>query len=160
MSGMLFISGGSTYAKFVSTKTQSQANTNNCSNGTNCAITSPQTQGDGTASSPTNVQISRFNKENQDGVGVEPNPITVPVTFTVRDCVSGPTPLLSLARLCQIIAPPEYATKLFIFLPPQGFDVFNTVILPWDASIPSVGFCPPPNVGSDPQVVHCNFYHH
>ena len=36
--------------------TQTQANNNECNTGTNCAITSPQTQGDGTANSPINTQ--------------------------------------------------------------------------------------------------------
>ena len=74
MSGALFMSGGGAYARYASTKTQSQANTNNCNNGTNCAVTSPQTQGDSSASSPTSVQISKFNEENSPGVGGEPNP--------------------------------------------------------------------------------------
>jgi hypothetical protein len=63
MLGVPFMTGGGSnaYARYVR-NTQTQANTNNCSNGTNCAITSPQTQGDGSASSPTNVQISKFNE--------------------------------------------------------------------------------------------------
>lgn len=71
LSGMPLMSGGavnSVYAKYA-TNTQSQANTNNCNNGTNCAINSPQTQGDGSASSPTNLQISKFNQRQQGGVG-------------------------------------------------------------------------------------------
>jgi hypothetical protein len=55
------------------TTTQTQANNNECDTGTNCAINSPQTQGDGSASSPTNLQISRSNEE-QEEVGEEPNP--------------------------------------------------------------------------------------
>jgi hypothetical protein len=55
-------------------KPQVQANTNSCNNGANCGITSPQTQGDSSASSPTGVQISKFNEENPPGVGGEPNP--------------------------------------------------------------------------------------
>lgn len=65
MSGMPFMSGGamtSAYAMYAR-NTQSQANTNSCNNGVNCGITSPQTQGDDSASSPTNVQISKFNEE-------------------------------------------------------------------------------------------------
>jgi hypothetical protein len=49
-------------AKYA-TNTQTQANANECDNGSNCAINSPQTQGDGSASSPTNLQISKFNEE-------------------------------------------------------------------------------------------------
>jgi len=55
------------------TNTQTQANANDCNTGTNCAINSPQTQGDGSSSSPTNLQISRFNEE-QEKIGEEPNP--------------------------------------------------------------------------------------
>jgi hypothetical protein len=59
MSGVPFMTGGGSnaFARYVH-NTQTQANTNNCSNGTNCAITSPQTQGDGTANSPVSTQIS------------------------------------------------------------------------------------------------------
>lgn len=55
------------------TNTQTQANANDCNTGTNCAINSPQTHGDGSSSSPTNLQISRFNEE-QEEIGEEPNP--------------------------------------------------------------------------------------
>ena len=40
------------------TNIQTQANSNECYD---CAINSPQTQGDGTANSPTNLQISESN---------------------------------------------------------------------------------------------------
>jgi len=65
LSGMPALSTGITnyaYAKY-GTNTQTQANANECDTGSNCAITSPQTQGDGTANSPTNLQISKFNEE-------------------------------------------------------------------------------------------------
>lgn len=39
------------------TNTQTQANANDCNTGTNCAINSPQTQGDGSSRAPTNLQI-------------------------------------------------------------------------------------------------------
>ena len=55
------------------TNTQTRANANDCNTGTNCAINSPQTQGDGSSSSPTNLQISRFNEE-QEKIGEELNP--------------------------------------------------------------------------------------
>jgi hypothetical protein len=56
-------------AKYATdTNIQTQANANECNFGTNCAINSPQTQGDGTANSPTNLQISKFNGEQQDSV--------------------------------------------------------------------------------------------
>jgi hypothetical protein len=79
MSGMppLFSSDTTNYAfaRYAITSTQNQANTNECNAGTNCAITSPQTQGDGTANSPTNLQISKFNEQDeQDGGAGEPLP--------------------------------------------------------------------------------------
>jgi hypothetical protein len=67
LSGLPLISGpGATnYANAAryATDTQIQANTNECEGGTNCAINSPQTQGDGSASSPTNLQTSETNEE-------------------------------------------------------------------------------------------------
>jgi len=86
LSGMPLLSSGSiitnyAYARYANTNTQSQGNTNECNTGTNCAITSPQTQGDGTANSPTNLQISKFNEEEQDGgVGEEPPTSPGPIT--------------------------------------------------------------------------------
>lgn len=71
MSGMPMLSSGSitnyANAKYAP-NTQTQANNNDCTTGANCGIISPQTQGDGTAISPTNLQISKFN-EQQDGIG-------------------------------------------------------------------------------------------
>ena len=66
LSGIPLLSGGTDYANAkYATNTQSQGNSNECDTGTNCAINSPQTQGDGSASSPTNLQISKFNEEAQ-----------------------------------------------------------------------------------------------
>lgn len=45
------------------TNTQTQANSNECDSGANCAIPSAQSIGDGTANSPTNLQISNLNEE-------------------------------------------------------------------------------------------------
>jgi len=63
MSGMPLIFGpgamNSAGAKYANTQTQ--ANTNECEEGTNCALNSPQTQGDGSASSPINLQITETN---------------------------------------------------------------------------------------------------
>jgi hypothetical protein len=83
MSGLPLISGGTinyANAKYA-TNTQSQANSNECDTGTNCAITSPQNQGDGTANSPTNLQISEFNEVEQEvGVIGPPNEDFIEVT--------------------------------------------------------------------------------
>lgn len=65
LSGIPLLSGGGTNyanAKYA-TNTQLQGNSNECNTGTNCAINSPQTQGDGSASSPTNLQISETSEE-------------------------------------------------------------------------------------------------
>ena len=70
LSGIPLISGSGTVnfasAKYL-TNTQTQANANDCNTGTNCAINSPQTQGDGSANSPINSQISRFNEAQEEG---------------------------------------------------------------------------------------------
>ena len=55
--------GAINYASARYANTQTQANANDCNTGTNCAINSPQTQGDGSASSPTNLQISKSREE-------------------------------------------------------------------------------------------------
>lgn len=68
-------------ARYAPANTQTQANSNECDTGSNCAINSPQTQGDGTANSPTNLQISRFN-EDQAG---EPS-TGMPVDLVVSNC--------------------------------------------------------------------------
>ena len=96
LSSMPVLSGGSitnfANAKYA-TNTQAHANSNECTTGTNCAISSPQTQGDGSASSPTNLQISKFNEEQEEqgGVGATPpNPI-FQVDLLVRKLVICPT---------------------------------------------------------------------
>jgi hypothetical protein len=72
MSGLPLFSGpgviNNASAKYAPAESQTQANAKDCNTGTNCAINFPQTQGDGNASSPINLQISKFNEE-QDGLG-------------------------------------------------------------------------------------------
>ncbi len=64
LSGVPLISDGTAnYANARYANTQTQANTDECEGSTNCGINSPQTQGDGSASSPTNLQISGFGDE-------------------------------------------------------------------------------------------------
>jgi hypothetical protein len=67
LSGMPVLSSGSVAnyasARYAPADTQSQGNSNECDTGSNCGITSPQSQGDGTANSPVNTQISGFNEE-------------------------------------------------------------------------------------------------
>lgn len=73
LSGIPLISDNAiNFADARYTNTQTQANANECNTGTNCAINYPQTHGDGSLSSPTNLQISRFNEE-QEKIE-EPNP--------------------------------------------------------------------------------------
>ena len=72
--------------------TQTQANANECDTGSNCAITSPQTQGDGTANSPINLQISKFNEEEEQ-VGVTPPTSPLPegvVELDLSECKVRP----------------------------------------------------------------------
>jgi len=72
LSGIPLISDNAiNFADARYTNTQTQANANECNTGTNCAINYPQTHGDGSLSSPTNLQISRFNEE-QEEIGEEP----------------------------------------------------------------------------------------
>jgi hypothetical protein len=94
LSGIPLISGSGT-VKFASARyanTQTQVNANECNTGTNCAINNPQTQGDGSASSPINSQISRFNEEQEEGPTTPDSPAIlighVRVTTEVR-CPQG-----------------------------------------------------------------------
>jgi hypothetical protein len=82
MSNMLF--SGNIYAKYTNIKTQSQVNTNSCDNGANCGITSPQTQGDGSAIASTNLQISKFNERQE--VQVEDFRVFPGFPLPVRNC--------------------------------------------------------------------------
>ena len=69
MSGLPLVAspGAMNYAsaKYAPADTQTQANANECNTNTNCAVTSPQT-GDGTANSPINLQISKFNEADEE----------------------------------------------------------------------------------------------
>lgn len=54
------------YAKYVNTQTQSV--TNNCAENVNCAVNSPQTQGDGVASTSLSLQISNPELQGLQGL--------------------------------------------------------------------------------------------
>lgn len=91
MSGITLMSGSTTnfaIAKYANT--QAQSIVNDCVGpNANCAVNSPQTQGDGGASTPMNLQISKFEEQIQEpefpgGQGVP----TVSVEKTVV-CPSG-----------------------------------------------------------------------
>ena len=88
-------------AKYTLANTQTQANANDCDNGSNCAINSPQTQGDGTANSPTNLQISKFNR-------VEP-----PVDFGLQ----FPVKLLACRGVSCLIQEPNFFNRWIINCP-------------------------------------------
>jgi hypothetical protein len=93
LSGIPLLSGGGTNyanAKYA-TNTQLQGNSNECNTGTNCAINSPQTQGDGSASSPTNLQISETNEE----------------ASTTPPPTSGPGPHTSLVQITTFVSCPS-----------------------------------------------------
>jgi hypothetical protein len=108
MSGMpLLLSTGNVsnyvYARYA-TNAQSQANTNECNTGANCVITSPQTQGDGTANSPVNTQISEFNDDDEGGVGDidgESCIVSGVCMLTVQPCLREPFPDI----VCFIVQP-------------------------------------------------------
>jgi hypothetical protein len=88
LSGIPLVSGtgviNNVSATYAPTNTQSQGNANDCDTGTNCAINSPQTQGDGSASSPTNLQITETNGLNEDLT--EP----IPNDFVIQPISCGP----------------------------------------------------------------------
>ena len=86
----LIISPGAiNYASARYANTQTQANANGCNTGTNCAINSPQTQGDGSASSPTNLQISK-SREEPLGAPTTPLEPTASLRFIVEvECPTG-----------------------------------------------------------------------
>lgn len=68
LSGIPLISSSAmNYANARYANTQTQANANECEGGTNCAINSPQTQGDGVASTPLSLQISNSGLQGPPG---------------------------------------------------------------------------------------------
>ena len=109
MSGKPLLSSGTitnfAYAKYA-TDTQSQANSNECNTGTNCAIISPQTQGDGTANSPTNLQISKYNEDQEQdgGVALPEDPVGLLHLITEFVCPQG----------FESVCPPPTGTLKFI----------------------------------------------
>ncbi len=66
----IMINGNHIFAKYENTQTQSLLNdcqAGNAGSASNCAITSPQTQADGVASTPTNLQISDIGIQGPQG---------------------------------------------------------------------------------------------
>jgi hypothetical protein len=104
--GMPALSGGNGIINYAiakyATNTQSQGNSNDCITGTNCAIISPQTQGDGTANSPTNLQISKFNEDQVGEPGAGQDECDIPFKFCVRNCIQYPD---ETAILCEWLWP-------------------------------------------------------
>ena len=103
-------------AKYANTKTQSQANTNDCDTGTNCSVTSPQTQGDGGASAPINLQISKFNENGKDQEGDPQDRITS--TFDLEIIVICP-PTLPSGVTCPKVNELQFA---------QGIEAVNPLV--------------------------------
>jgi hypothetical protein len=97
----LMFGGNMNYAtaKYANTNTQSQANSNECNTSTNCAITSPQTQG-GTANSPVNTQISNFNERQEEEL-----PTGHEDTLAVTQCTQPGAEII----FCLITFPAPYA---------------------------------------------------
>lgn len=68
LSGIPLISSSAmNYANARYANTQTQANANECEGGTNCAVNSPHTQGDGVASTPLSLQISNSGLQGPPG---------------------------------------------------------------------------------------------
>jgi hypothetical protein len=76
LSGVPLISSPSTtnYANARYANTQAQSNANECDTGTNCAMNSAQSQGDGSASSPTNLQITETGSTVPSPTATSPPP--------------------------------------------------------------------------------------
>ena len=104
MSGIPLFSGpgviNNVIARYAPANTQTQANANECDTGTNCEINSPQTQGDGTANSPTNLQISKFNEEEEQ---VEEPPVGA-FLVSLDNCIRlvSPSPA---GYTCTVVSP-------------------------------------------------------
>jgi hypothetical protein len=86
-----------------------------CDNSSNCAINSPQTQGDGSASSPMNLQVSKFNEEQ-----VEEEPPVGDIDLLVRNC-RGDNNVVSCdsnqfeageTLICFVISSPPFSCSL------------------------------------------------
>src|SRR5688572_27287202 len=84
----LLVGGAMNFASARYANTQTQANANECETGTNCAMNSPQTQGDGIASTPMSLQISKT-----DGLfnGISNTPFSEE-RFTIVGLVCGISP--------------------------------------------------------------------
>jgi hypothetical protein len=101
-------------AKYAPANTQSQGNANDCDTGTNCAINSPQTQGDGSASSPTNLQISKFNEEQGEPPSTPPSgPFTAVVVYTHVICPTGKQCPSASDFEYRIAGPPTFSPDRF-----------------------------------------------
>jgi hypothetical protein len=128
------------------TNTQTQANANECDTGSNCAITSPQTQGDGTANSPTNLQISKFNqKEEEPPVGFDR--LQFPVTLVACRFQDGVSCLVQEPRFFKgwIITCPGF----------QGIDcTFSTAGPPRRSIV--LGCTQPSGTTTREQIIQCS----
>jgi hypothetical protein len=116
LSGIPVLSSGNisnyAYARYA-TNAQTQANSNECTDNTNCGITSPQTHGDGTANSPVNSQVSRFNeKQEDDGVGGNE------VIFVNNCTLDAPDPRFGSIVVCHAILQGIQPIRCFVDIEP------------------------------------------
>jgi hypothetical protein len=121
-------------AKYA-TNTQTLVNNNECDNGANCANPSAQSIGDGTANSPVNTQISKFNEEQESVVGAESCIVTGLCELTLESCSRQAVPEIA----CIIVLPND--GRLFCNLVGRC-DVFM------DSRIGRDFICEPPPVES------------
>ena len=97
----------------------------NSNTGTNCAINSPQPQGDGSANSPTNLQITRSTEEEptqSPGPG-RPGGRTAILLFDVLgECPEGHCPTRSFQHTVAIVRDDvqDNVTPDIFNVPPSG----------------------------------------
>jgi hypothetical protein len=122
-SGIPFFSGSGVInnasARYAPANTQTEANANECNTGTNCAINSPQTQGDGSANSPTNLQISNFNEEEEQ-VGVTPPNSPLPKGVVVLDLSNCKVRLLGELDCAYVVRGSTAEGGILCFQNPDG----------------------------------------
>jgi|SRR5918995_2732027 hypothetical protein len=146
-------SGITNYANArYATNTQTQANNNECNTGTNCGITSPQTQGDDTANSPINLQISNFNEEpheQDDGVGGELPRETISILVTnCSDTGGSPSIVVCTTERgdmlqCVVDDNPPFRCLYFLSGEPRFFSL-SCEDRPMRGTEPQIIFCEVP----------------
>lgn len=134
--------------------TQSQVNSNECHNGTSCAINSPQTQGDGSASSPTNLQVSKTNEVEEQEAPPAGHPGDVLFTLLAFDCKIDLT-LEQRPIFCIVVDPATFKGELrCVPLMPAG-DVAVCVIFIEEDHFSVTSPCELPMIQIQGQSVKC-----